>query len=276
MNIKKVNTLYFKEEIQTDGNYPLVFLCDDGNVYYVKYILNRKEFDCLVYEFICSALLKELQIPTPDVAIVKVLENSFDIKQIKHNKKYFRAGVYAFASKEVKNTDLLNEQTATIKNKYAFNNYLNPKDIIKIFLFDIWVDNTDRKQSNYNLLIREGKKKEIIAIDHGFAFGGVNLMGMFNPQMPVNINDKIVCSAFFKQITNYVHKEEKRDIIEKFFYFCKQYSKIEKTITDVLKQLPEEWIYSKNIEDRIIKLLTSAERLNTIKQLISQELQIKI
>jgi hypothetical protein len=79
--IKNVNTVTLLEEIPTDGHSPMKFLCDDGMIYYCKYrsgySLNAGEIDFLVYEIVCHYLLKGLEIPTPEIALVTLRKDSY-------------------------------------------------------------------------------------------------------------------------------------------------------------------------------------------------------
>jgi hypothetical protein len=74
--MKTVRTIVFIEEIPTDGHSPMKFLCDDGQIYYCKYRLTskREELDCLIYEVVNHFLLKALSIPTPEIALVELVE----------------------------------------------------------------------------------------------------------------------------------------------------------------------------------------------------------
>ncbi len=64
---------------------------------------------------------------------------------------------------------------------------------VKISLFDLWVDNTDRgRDDNYNLLVKtENDKFCFYAFDNAFAFGGERGLGIFSAKMPVYTNNKL-------------------------------------------------------------------------------------
>ena len=70
MSMLQVNTELLLAEIPTDGHSPLKFSCDDGNIYYCKYLnsMNRLEINFLAYEIIANRLLGRLDIPTPEIA----------------------------------------------------------------------------------------------------------------------------------------------------------------------------------------------------------------
>ena len=89
-----------------------------------------------------------------------------------------RESIVVFGSREIKHA-LLVDSFSINHSKRDFNKMLNPHDIIRIALFDLWVKNGDRGRvinggHNYNLLlIAKDKKQEIIAFDHAFIFGEV-------------------------------------------------------------------------------------------------------
>jgi hypothetical protein len=182
--LEQVDTKILIEELETDGHSPMKFICSDGAVYYVKYrsgkSMDKNEISCLVFEMICTRLLQRLHIPVPDQALVTIDENSYTTGQLITNRKYIKNGVIAWGSKEIVRTDLIKE-IEQIQRKKEFNKLSNPEDLIRIAVFDLWVDNADRHSGNYNLLLNmEDGKLKIIAIDHAFTFGGLKGMNIFN------------------------------------------------------------------------------------------------
>lgn len=80
--MKQLQATIFLKELQTDGHSPMKFICSDNHVYYCKYLVNHKleELDCLDYEVVCHHLLNSFEIPTPDIALVELLEGTFSVK----------------------------------------------------------------------------------------------------------------------------------------------------------------------------------------------------
>lgn len=197
MEIAKRKTVSLIEEIPTDGHSPMKFMCNDSDIYYCKYRVSFKEqeIDCLIYEVICSLLLQKLNLPTPEIALVEITENSYLNEDLKRNRSFISPGVICFGSKDLKNAQLVTELDK-IQSKEDFELFENPDDLIRIAIFDLWVGNTDRGKgsiqyspgpsNNYNLLTssEEGKKK-IFAFDHGFTFEGEKFYRIFNEKFPV-------------------------------------------------------------------------------------------
>jgi hypothetical protein len=213
--IPVVNTQLLIEEVKTDGHSPMYFLCDDGNYYYCKYRtqFKREELDCLVYEIVCQFLLKRLQIPTPDIALAVIEKDSYDRKKLHKNKLYVHPGIICFASKEAANTALV-MGIQSISKKTEANKFENIYDLLKIAMFDLWVENDDRgkgSKENYNLLLQTirvqnnetGKattKFRWLAFDHAFTFGGVPNLRIFNKTMMPSLTFKLIESQYFKSL----------------------------------------------------------------------------
>src|SRR5688572_13064453 len=109
MPLPSVQTVYLIKELETDGHRAMKFLCSDGSIYYCKYRVSMKkeEVDFLCYEIVCNYLLKCLGVPCPDLALVEIVDGSFDVKDLKYNSKYVAAGTICLGSKEIPESDLI-------------------------------------------------------------------------------------------------------------------------------------------------------------------------
>lgn len=276
--LKTVRTQYLFEEIPTDGHSPMKFLCDDGDTYYCKYRTQMKneELDCLVYELVCHALLENLHIPTPEVALAIVEDKSYDEKKLKSNKRYIRPGSICFASKEIESAGLITgiQQLAGKRN---LNDFAQPYDLLKIAMFDLWVDNMDRGRGvaeNYNLLMQsylvteDGKdhiRSRWVAFDHAFCFGGIERIRMFNELMLPVSNGKLIESNYYTGVKLHYQPSMCEQIIENFIPLC--LNNIETIVKDVFTQLPSQWQTPMNLAERMFSFLSSPTRLMHVKQL---------
>jgi hypothetical protein len=274
MILKHVKTTYLIEEMETDGHSPLKIMCDDKEIYFCKYLvaINREELTCLAYEIVASILLKKLEIPTPDIALVTISKDTLEKKKIKKNKR-LREGNICFGSKNVSSSFVLND-FATITNKREFNQLANPADIIRIAIFDLWVNNMDRGRYidpgfNYNILLKsEQKKEQVVAFDHGFIFGGVSNIGIFNERIPLDKSNKFYLTPYYLEAIKYFTKEEFDNIANKFIHLlCNNY---EKDIQKIFEQLPKTWQLAPNLSDQIVNYLKSEKRLEEIRSIILQ------
>jgi hypothetical protein len=269
MQTLKTQTLI--EEIGTDGHSPLKFLCEDFEIYYTKYrsgiSLKGEEIDCLFYEIVCQKLLNALKIPTPDLAIIEISENSFRKEQLNKHKKFCKVGALYLGSKEIKNADLV-QSVAPIQNRRVFKTLTNPYDLVKIALFDLWVNNCDRgRNNNYNLLIQHnGKDTTFYAFDHAFCFGGLEHLRIFNNQFPFNTLDKFHKSSYFKKILPFLNKQKAKNIVDNFISL--QSNEINLIISEAFEDCPEKWQIPFSLKERVFKFLTEPSRLNLVKQTI--------
>lgn len=266
--IKYVNSVFLIEEMQTDGHSPMKFLCDDDKVYFCKYrsghSLNPKEIDFLAYEIVCHFLLKFLNIPTPEIALVQLNEDSFSPKDLIVNRKYARPGVVCFGSREIPNSNLISG-LELVKTRRDFNQYLNAEDLIRIAYFDLWVANTDRgRDENYNLLAHFylGKTR-IVAFDHAFAFYGQNGIGAFNPRWLQPAHLSLTNTPFFQAQMRFIPKKDRKTIIEKVVDWNVENAK--NAIDNAFSAIPASWQVSPKLKDRVLGLLLDRPRLETIK-----------
>lgn len=274
MKLLELHTKLLLEEIQTDGHAPLKFICTDDNIYYCKYLptIKKEEINCLAYEVVAHALLRKLAIPTPDIALITVAEETLNKKLIKKNRR-LNVGDVCFGSKQV--SFVAEVQTlAQLNNKTEFNKLLNPYDIIKIAIFDLWVNNVDRGRNfgdgyNYNLLLKPiGTKQEIIAFDHGFIFGGINQIGVFNSNMNALTGNKLYQSAYYKSVIKHINKTDYINIVNNFIpLLFKNYDTL---IKNIIEKLGTNWDLSQKLDERIIALLKSNEQIKEIKNIIIQ------
>lgn len=270
--ISKVKTELLIEETKTSGHAPLKFICDDSHLYYCKYIVdfNPDEINCLAYEIVSHYLLKALNIPTPDIALVQITEGTLDKKKIIKNRR-LRVNDICFGSKGIDPSEEINE-FEICSSKRDYNRILNPEDVIKIALFDLWINNVDRGRFinpgfNYNLLaVRSGNKQKIMAFDHAFVFGGVYQIGIFNSKMPFESNEKLHQSAFYKSFIGYMDEEEVNKIVNNFIPLLKV--SYQEVINSIILQLNDIWKLTPNLADRMHEYLFCEERIEKVKSAI--------
>lgn len=273
--MKQTATRILIEELQTDGHSPMKFICADGAVYYVKYrsgkSLDKNELNCLVFEMVCTKLLQQLQIPVPEQAFILIEANSWVPGQLTTNKKYTKAGVVAWGSLEIPQADLVKE-IEQIQKRKEFNKLLNPEDLIRIAIFDLWVDNADRHGANYNLLTKlvDGKLK-IITIDHAFTFGGLNGMNIFNASSQPTTYKKLIESQYFRSVIKHFGKYERLIIANQFLSSIAKLD-IEKIINEVFAQIPPQWAINPTLMQRMVDFLQSKERITSLQQICKQRL----
>ena len=222
MVLHRIKSQLFIEELKTDGHHPLKIQADDGYLYICKYLtqIQRDEIDCLFYELVCHALLTWLGIPSPEMALMEVDPLHLDSKKIIYNKKLLRQKTWALAVKWLPVTELVSDLT-TISRKRQLKKYIDPYLLVKIAVFDLWVDNVDRGVSrkgiaNYNLLIQaqiiDGQVNFTwIPIDHAFCFGGLGKLRILNssflPQPAHKLQESPYFQCYYKLLDrDYLHQ----------------------------------------------------------------------
>lgn len=245
------------------------FLCSDGQIYFCKYRVTskREETDFLVYEIICHALLNYLEIPTPQIALVEITKGSFDPKKLIRNRLYAKPGVICFGSRLIDPADLVND-TQLINTRSVFNRLLNPVDLIKIAIFDLWVENVDRgKKGNFNLLTSTIARRSVFyAFDNAFAFGGETGLRTFNPKFGVSANEKLLNTTYFRSIIKFIPKTERISVAQNVVSLCHD-EIVQDIVTKTSALIPGAWNTIPTLYPRIIEFLASAERLQKIEQI---------
>ena len=225
----------------------------------------------LFYEMLCHHLLRSLQVPTPELALVEISEDSFRKEQLSYNKKHCKIGQLYLGSREVPNAELL-QSIAIISGKSDFNKLANPYDLFRMAMFDLWVNNVDRgRNQNYNLLeqnTEEGIK--FYAFDHAFCFGGVGMLRAFNPAHPIDTGDRLITSLYFKSILPYLDKQTCMEIIDNFLTLSPD--EIDNCIEAAFAGCPAQWAIPRSLLARSGEFLSDQGRINVIRNIMVQQL----
>lgn len=264
--LKKVETLLTLKEATTDGHAPVLFHCSDGHNYFCKYRIwpNPEEINCLAFEIIASVLLKELDIPTPEIALITIAPGTLDSTIINKNQR-MAEGMVVFGSREIKPVQVVDEFSIN-HTKYDYNKISNPQDLIRIALFDLWVKNGDRGREfdsghNYNLLLSiKNNKQKIIAFDHAFIFGGSAQIGNFFPSVDSNINGNLYQTPYFQSVIKYIDKKEYHKVLKLFVTLLKNnYSKL---VSETVAELPDSWNLIEDLDTKVNTLLGNNARID--------------
>lgn len=192
----KVPTLevdfYQKSLLGTSGiSKPIVVTASDGNDYFIKnqnvYSKHDKrwfEFNAEFFqEFLTSKIAKFLNIPSPDIAIIRITDELLKDNPELQWEKHFIPGLH-FATKKIENVqnNLLRnyEQLYRLGKPYTkrswndfFSSLYNKDAIPKIIALDLFTMNVDRFTNLNNLIISETVNgRKIISFDYGHCFFG--------------------------------------------------------------------------------------------------------
>lgn len=234
--MKTLNAVTYLKDFKTDGHKPALVLADDNLKYVIK-PYKSMGFDYAIFnELLGHHFLKLWHIGTPEVALIKVkkeiLKNSANAKEYKS----VSFQNYFFASSYIENTFELNNFLSFAK-KTDYSKIKDPEKILILGLFDIWVENDDRRPGNFNILLQnQSGKFNIVAIDNAFIFSSLSYVDL-NPEHICNsINDNVLYSSLTKQIlkkTKLTKKwvEHYRDM----YYLC--IKNCEKNFDDIIIQI---------------------------------------
>lgn len=266
--IQSLKTETLVRELNEHASAPLHFKCDGGVDCYVKYILDTPaDYDNLAYEWLGSFLAAHFGIATPQIAAVEIIEGSFDAAKLGRNKKHLKHGAICFGSIAIGHNFAL-DRTGVSMAKPAFywkNKVENRLDLVKIAIFDLLVDNQDRFEENYNILVEAlgtGKSK-FWAIDHAAIFGGNMQRGKIHPYVPV-AGMKYIASQHFKYLCKRLEVNDFRREFDAFMYLC---NSLETVVNDAFDTMPSTWEQSPDLKNRILTFLTDSARLTAIEEL---------
>jgi hypothetical protein len=258
LSYKQTSTII--SQYDTEGHAPLLVLTDDLEKYVLKFPKNASDKNSIVKEFLCHYLLKCWSIPTPSITALSVsnelLANSLIVS--KRDKVLINDNI-CFGSQLIPFAVDLN-RLIEAKNKTSQKRVLNSEDIFKIALFDIWVENEDRKPTNNNILLEPNKKGFILnAIDHAFTFSTLNFNELHCSSLNYSYNESILYSTLAKSIID--SKKLNRDFYsksEEMFYLCIQ--NVQENFSLIIKNIPDNLGFSKEDRTILAEFLFNKER----------------
>jgi len=251
--------LSLREEIRTNGNSPLKIVGDDYEMYVVKNSKSKNPPTDIINEVLCYYFLKCWDLPVAKAALMDVnSELLLPEYSAHHHKLYYQQPV--FASHWIDYAIEAN-QFFKIHRKTDKDRFLNPFDLFKIGLFDIWVENDDRKPTNQNLLFRPvNEKVEIVPIDHSFVFSSMTYKSLAPDLFAPIANDNILITDLAESLKPYKTQEKDKAIKNdrNNFYLC--ISRCQDNFDHIIKTLPSEWNFKQRDADRLSNFLFDKAR----------------
>jgi hypothetical protein len=254
--------LSIEREILTDGHSPLLIIADDFNKYLIKSTRAQSPSYNIINEFICAFMLQLWDIPVPQFASIRL-----DPELVKgdgfsnfHKPRFYEN--ITFGSKWIEN-GIEMASYIRIQNKSGLRKFKNPFDLIKIGLFDIWVENTDRKPTNNNILFSlSGNQLTIIAIDHAFTLDSISYSDL-NPAYIVNTyNDNILETELAKDMLSIKKKDpDWQEWVRQFednYYICIE--KCKQNFESIVSFVPNELGFDSNLSKFVHDFLFNESR----------------
>lgn len=259
MEIKTINASIIIKEIPTEGHSPLLIVGNDFMKYVAKNGKGHIPPITVINECLSNYILQCWNVVIPDYALVK-----FNKSLIQENalSSYHRLRYYeelSFGSVNLENVIDVNDFSFSDR-KTAYNKFLNPMDFFHISLFDTWVENDDRKPSNYNLLLQAVNNKfKIIPIDHSFIFSTLNYPDLDPESFSPIDNEHLLVSELGYLIKNFTCTDD--EFLEKekqYFYLC--VDNCRKTFLTFFDELSKYFIIDHRYVIKIEEFLFNEER----------------
>jgi len=261
----KAKAISYLEEYQTNSC-PIKLVCfnDDGVIsnYFVKFAQSGQHHDLLVYELVASELARRVSITVPDAALINVPQEIISTAKLRRN-KHITPEQTGLGSQEIPCVTMQSLMFPKVSMK-DFKKLRQPLDLVTIALLDLHLDNRDRRQQNFNLLLTHGAKRDLVAIDHLACFGGESRVGQaFSPY--INRNLSILLSDFARQLLSFAQKEAVHQKVKDYFCILTD-DCIQDVIQRVQQVIPPDWECSEDLFNRILDLLTNSERNRAVRE----------
>lgn len=221
MPFTRLHTNTIQREIHTTGQSPLLVQGSDYRLYVAKH--SHGKTTALINECLASEFLAKWQINKPDFAIMDMDLDILAAKQAElsngHKTSYYVEPCYA--SLFVENALDVSAFITNVKRE-VFNKITNPVAITRIALFDLWIENDDRRASNYNLIAKPiNNKFEILPIDHAFVFSTLEHRDLNPKNFSPSSNEHLLDSELGQLIKKYLKIDKEFVKHEKdYFYVC--------------------------------------------------------
>ena len=225
-------------EIRTDGHSPLVVSAQNKQ-WLVKSPLRQPVAYYLASEVVCAYFLELWDFKMPKFGLMHIEQTVLERFVFVYKKKSdYQKPCFAieFVENAIEINGLLNDVT---NEKLGL--LQNPIDFLKLALFDIWVENDDRKPSNPNLMLAQNKQGvfDFLPIDHAFTFNSdsyKNLLPEFGVTNSFNhsLMDSHLAQTLIQKNRPFLDNDLATFFVEKINLCATHFDFI-------IQQLPQEW-----------------------------------
>lgn len=265
MILESIHANAIIREIKTDGHSPLLIIGSDYEMYVAKNDKGKIPPISLINECLASYLLNCFAIKIPASKIININKELVGFKQgltTNHRNYYYETP--CFGSKLIKNSIDINDFILTDKKK-TYNKLVNPLDVFHITLFDTWVENDDRKPTNYNLILEPTNKKfTVMPIDNAFIFSTQSYEHL-NPVFgaSVSVNDHLLVSELGFLVKRFTTID--RDFVNSekdYFYLCLE--RCEQNFDVFIREIRAYYAIDDNSVESIKRFLFNEGRNNKV------------
>lgn len=232
------------DEICTTGNSPIKVITQDYTMYLAKNSKSLNPATDIINELLAHYFLKLWDLYIPDAAI---LDFNPDLLLPEYSKMHHKPSFYTkpvYGSKWLA-TAFDATRFMKTRTKVDLREFSNFNDLFKIGLFDIWVENDDRKPSNMNLIFLEDDREKfnIIPIDHCYIFSTMKYQDLRPDYFCPVANENLLVTELVQSMKRYKHENRVWDKEDKdYFYLC--ISKCAKYYDVIIRYIPKDWNFS--------------------------------
>ncbi|MDA3854600.1 MAG: hypothetical protein PF444_10240 [Bacteroidales bacterium] len=242
----------------TEGHSPYLVIDSELDQYVLKTPNNRNDKESLIKEFLCAILLYYWEIDMPQSAILEVNKGlKFDDDKDLSND--FTLSDVFYGSKHIKNSIDLSKIFSS-EGKVSLNKISNREALLKIALFDIWIENEDRRPSNNNLLLCPSGGNFILnPIDHAFTFSSLSF-DIINPDyVAFSDNDSILHTSLGEGVIGELKKNRTWEVdIKEYFYLCIE--NVKANIEYIYNSIPSELGMTQSYRTNLSEFLFNKRR----------------
>jgi hypothetical protein len=217
---------------------------------------NRMYNGAAMRELIASLLALELELQTPEPVIVEVDDRFIELtKGTVYYSSFEKSQGLNFGSKYIEGHNIWKDDH--FKTPVLFS------EIQKIFIFDIFIENSDRNKIKPNLMTNN---QQILIFDHEIAFSFADIL-LYNNATPWKFSDNDIQLFQNHLFYNFLHGKEfvSESFVDKMGTLDYRFwEKVESL-------LPKEWMHEKYpmIKNHLLKRISELEKFkNEIKRLL--------
>ena len=253
----KTVTLISKQ-YTTGGHSPYLVLTDDFERYFLKPPLNSNDKSAIVREFICNQLLNVWKIKTPTAASLCLSDSLLTSEFVQKNRQLQLNSTFYGSTFEPNSIDL--QKFFGASSKVGQRKLANIADLLDIALFDIWVENDDRRPTNNNIILKPVNKLfQILPIDNALTFASRSFDSLNPEYVSFSDNDSILYSPLgLSAIGPAKKKKDWEPIAKEKFYLCIR--EAERSFQQICDYLPTDYGLSNQEADCLKSFLFNPER----------------
>ena len=239
-------------DVLRTGDDPIKVFAENGQVYLIKHNIRGNKVADLAREWISYRLLRHFKVSTPKADLLQFNPMQF------HAELRGLTGVFkehiVFGSRWMQARDDLKDELYKGKSG-AREKLVNPAELAKILVMDIWLKNSDRQPLNLNMIV---SKQKLYAIDHSAIFDQEPLERLAEQSrkeyfvQPGDVGDLIINSNYFK----YYYRQYPKEFEQTGIALCRKIEGTDDTfLNQALNSLPGSWNISTKEKQAVTEYL---------------------